>query len=260
MRVALRVEYQGAGFCGWQFQDGVRTVQNCLEQALARVADHPVRTICAGRTDTGVHALGQVVHFDTMAARPVRAWVFGANAHLPADVAVRWAQPVGDDFHARFSARRRHYRYVILDARTRPALLAGRVSWSYRPLDEAAMATAAADLVGEHDFSSFRSYACQARHPLRTVYGLEVSRQGDFIRLDISANAFLHHMVRNIAGVLMEIGSGRRPVSWARAVLAERDRQRGGVTAPSDGLYFLGAEYPPEHGLPSVDPGEPMLW
>lgn len=260
MRVALRVEYQGTGFCGWQYQDGVRTVQDCLERALSQVAAHPVRVICAGRTDTGVHALGQVVHFDTEAQRPPRAWVFGANAHLPVDVAVRWAQPVSEDFHARFSAHRRHYRYVILDARTRPALLAGRVSWSYRPLDEAAMRAAAADLVGEHDFSSFRSYACQAKHPVRTVYRLDVSRQGEFIRLDVSANAFLHHMVRNLAGVLMEIGAGRRPVSWARAVLAERDRQRGGVTAPPDGLYFLGAEYPPEHALPAFDPNESLPW
>lgn len=251
MRIALGIEYQGAAFCGWQSQDGVRTVQDCLERALAVVADTPLRTICAGRTDTGVHALGQVVHFDPPVEREPKAWVFGANAHLPADVAVRWARPVSDDFHARFSALRRHYRYVILDSRTRPAILAGRVSWSYRPLDELRMRAAAAHLVGEHDFSSFRSYACQAKHPVRTVHRLDVVRHGDLIALDVVANAFLHHMVRNIAGVLMEIGSGRQPVDWSRGVLEARDRIRGGVTAPPGGLYLLGVEYPSEHGIPS---------
>ena len=259
MRVAMGVEYRGTGFCGWQVQDGVRTVQECLERALARVADHPVRTVCAGRTDTGVHGLGQVVHFDSPARRDARAWVFGANAHLPEDVAVRWARPVDDGFHARFSALRRHYRYAIFDSRTRPALLGGRATWSYRPLDEAPMRAAAADLVGEHDFSSFRSYACQAKHPVRTVHRIEIARRGPFIAIDVVANAFLHHMVRNIAGVLMEIGSGRQPAGWARAVLEERDRKRGGVTAPPDGLYFIGVEYPPEHGLP-YDPAGLMLW
>lgn len=254
MRIALGVEYQGTGFCGWQIQEGVRTVQDCLEQAIARVADHPVRTICAGRTDTAVHALGQVVHFDTEAQREPRAWVFGVNAHLPADAVVRWAQPVADDFHARFSARRRHYRYVILDSRIRPALLAGRVSWSYRSLDAERMDAAAAHLLGEHDFSSFRSYACQAKHPVRTIHRLDLARRGDLILMDVVANGFLHHMVRNIAGVLMEIGSGRRPVDWAREVLAERDRVRGGVTAPPDGLYFVAVEYPEEYGLPVGSP------
>lgn len=259
MRIAMGVEYRGSAFCGWQIQDGVRTVQECLEGALARVADHPLRTICAGRTDTGVHALGQVVHFDSPARREPRAWVFGANAHLPADAAVRWACPVDDAFHARFSALRRHYRYVILDSRTRPALLEGRVAWSYRPLDEARMREAAAALLGEHDFSSFRSYACQAKHPVRTVHRIEVERRGAFIAVDVVANAFLHHMVRNVAGVLMEIGSGRRPAGWAREVLQARDRVRGGVTAPAEGLYLIGVEYPPEHGLP-YDPEGLMLW
>ncbi|MDR2876876.1 MAG: tRNA pseudouridine(38-40) synthase TruA [Chromatiales bacterium] len=249
MRIALGIEYQGAAFCGWQSQSGVRTVQDCVERALAVVANAPVRTICAGRTDTGVHAFNQVVHFDPPTARAPRAWVFGANAHLPPDIAVRWALPVIDDFHARFSALRRHYRYIILDSRTRPAVMAGRVSWSFRALDELRMREAAAHLIGEHDFSSFRSYACQANHPVRTVYRLDVTRHGDLIMLDVVANAFLHHMVRNIAGVLMEIGSGRQPVEWSRTVLEARDRVRGGVTAPPEGLYLVRVEYPPEYGV-----------
>lgn len=251
MRIALGVEYHGGGFCGWQIQDGVRTVQECLESALARVANEPVRTICAGRTDTGVHAFCQVVHFDTGAQREPRAWVFGANSHLPQDIAVRWAQGVDESFHARFSARSRHYRYVIFDSRVRPALEAGRVAWSYRPLDEARMAAAAMHLLGEHDFSSFRSYACQAKHPVRTIYRLDVRREGELVIIDVVANGFLHHMVRNIAGVLMDVGSGRRPVDWAREVLEERDRVRGGVTAPPDGLYFVAVEYPSIYGLPA---------
>ncbi|MFQ5488296.1 MAG: tRNA pseudouridine(38-40) synthase TruA, partial [Gammaproteobacteria bacterium] len=169
MRIALGIEYDGSGFCGWQVQDGTRTVQGCVEQALARVADHALRVVCAGRTDTGVHALGQVVHFDTTAQRPLHAWVLGANANLPPDVSVRWAQPVATEFHARFTALRRHYRYVIYNHRVRPALGAGRVAWDYRPLEVAAMNEAAAFLVGEHDFSSYRAYACQAKTPTRTV-------------------------------------------------------------------------------------------
>jgi tRNA pseudouridine38-40 synthase len=257
MRIALGVEYHGGGFCGWQIQEGVRTVQECLEQALARVADEPVRTICAGRTDTGVHAYCQVVHFDTSAHRELRAWVFGTNAHLPPDVVVRWSHAVDDGFHARFSARSRHYRYVIFDSRVRPALEAGRVAWSFRPLDETRMAEASRFLLGEHDFSSFRSYACQAKHPVRTIHRLDVRRQGEHVLIDVVANGFLHHMVRNIAGVLMDIGSGRRPVEWAQQVLNERDRVRGGVTAPPDGLYFIGAQYPAEYGLPTTaDPAQ----
>lgn len=253
MRVAIGVEYRGTGFCGWQVQKGVRTVQACLEQALERVADHPVRVACAGRTDTGVHAIGQVAHFDSTALRDERAWVFGANAHLPHDVVVRWARVTDEGFHARFSAVRRHYRYVILDSRTRPGLMSGHVAWSFRPLDEAAMRAGAAALVGEHDFSSFRSYACQAKHPVRTIHRLEVTRRGPWVVLDVVANGFLHHMVRNIAGVLMAIGDGRQPPGWARKVLEARDRVEGGVTAPPDGLYFVAAHYPPEFGIPGVE-------
>ncbi len=258
-RIALGIEYHGGGFSGWQIQPGRRTVQDCVEQALSRVADEPVRVICAGRTDTGVHALGQVVHFETMAARPLRAWVLGGNAHLPADVRLLWAESPGNDFHARFSAERRHYRYVICNTPIRPAVLAGRVAWHYRPLDIAPMQVAARDLLGEHDFSSYRSYACQAKHPVRTVHRLEVSRHDRFVVIDIVANAFLHHMVRNIAGVLMDIGSGRQPPGWAADILAARDRVAGGVNAPPDGLYFVNVEYPSRFGLPRV-PAGPQVW
>jgi tRNA pseudouridine38-40 synthase len=259
MRVVLGVEYRGTDFCGWQLQPGVRTVQACVEEALARVADHPVRVICAGRTDTGVHALGQVIHFDTTAARPGRAWVFGANAHLPRDISVLWAQVAGEGFHARFSAIRRHYRYVIFNTSVRPALLDGRVAWYYRPLDIAPMRSAARHLVGVHDFSSYRACACQAKHPVRTVYRLDVAREGPFVVLDVVANAFLHHMVRNIAGVLLEIGSGRQAPGWAAEILAARDRTAGGVNAAPDGLYFVTAEYPEHFQLPARPEG-PMLW
>lgn len=259
MRVALGIEYDGTRFCGWQLQPGERTVQGCVEEALARIADHPVRVACAGRTDTGVHALGQVVHFDTTAERRPRSWVFGANTHLPADVCVRWAQPVADDFHARFSAVRRHYRYVIFNSPVRSAVLAAGVAWDYRVLDVARMQAAAAHLLGRHDFSSYRAQACQAKSPVRTVQRLDVARRGDFVVLDIVADAFLHHMVRNIAGVLMAIGAGEREPDWSREVLEHRDRRLGGVNAVPAGLYFVGVEYPPHYGI-SYDPLRPLVW
>ncbi len=250
MRWVLGVEYDGSRFCGWQIQDGTRTVQGVVEAALSRVADAPVRVHCAGRTDSGVHALQQVIHFDSLARRKPDAWVFGANANLPASVSILWARPVDDDFHARFSALRRHYRYIILNRPMRPAIAANGLSWDYRPLDETRMAAAAAELVGEHDFSSFRAYACQAKSPLRTINQLTVQRQGPLVVIDVIANAFLHHMVRNLAGVLMAIGAGEQPVRWVREVLAARDRQSGGVTAPAGGLYFIHAAYPDRFCLP----------
>jgi tRNA pseudouridine38-40 synthase len=256
VRIALGIEYCGTDFSGWQLQEGARTVQGCVEHAVSRVADHPLRVVCAGRTDARVHAFGQVAHFDTAAERPPHAWVFGANSHLPGDVSVRWARPVGDDFHARFSAVRRRYRYFIYNSSVRPAVWRSRVAWEFRPLDEGRMREAAAHLVGEHDFSSFRSYACQAKTPVRTLHRLEVARQGDLVVVDAEANAFLHHMVRNLAGVLMEVGVGKRPPDWAREVLEARDRRLGGVNAPPDGLYLIGVQYPGRFELPH-EAGDP---
>lgn len=250
MRIALGVEYDGSAFCGWQSQAGVRTVQDCVEHALTTVADHVVKVITAGRTDTGVHASGQVIHFDSAAPRTPHAWVFGANAHLPKEVSVLWAQPVSEEFHARFSATGRHYRYVILNRAVRPGLLSTRVSWCYRPLNVARMCTAAQYLLGECDFSSYRAVSCQAKNPVRTVRRLEIARHGDLVVLDIEANAFLQHMVRNIAGVLMTIGAGEREPVWAQDVLLARDRTLGGVTAPPQGLTLSSVDYPEHFGLP----------
>lgn len=252
MRIALGIEYDGSAFSGWQFQDHSPSIQAVVEAALSKVAGQPVRVICAGRTDTGVHAAEQVVHFDTGVERSLRAWVFGANANLPKEVAVLWATPVSDEFHARFKACRRRYRYVIYNRPVRPTFLAWRTTWEYRPLDVARMQTAAQALIGEHDFSSYRAQGCQAKSPVRTVTRLEVSRQEELVFIDIEANAFLHHMVRNIAGVLMAIGAGEQPVSWAKEVLEHRQRALGGVTAPPSGLYLMAVEYPAEFQLPQV--------
>ncbi len=253
MRVAVGVQYDGSGFQGWQAQrSGARTVQTVLEQALAQVADHPVRLICAGRTDAGVHGAGQVAHFDTTAVRSARSWVLGGNAHLPMDLSLRWARDVPDDFHARFSALARRYRYLILNQPHRAALWRGRATWCYRPLDAERMHEAGQVLVGEQDFSSFRAAECQARHPIREIRELTVRRQGDGLVLEVEANAFLHHMVRNIVGVLMAIGAGDRPVEWAREVLARRDRTQAGITASAEGLYLLAVRYPERFGLPTT--------
>lgn len=259
MRIALGIEYDGSAFSGWQLQDDARTVQGCVEAALSKVADHPVRVTCAGRTDAGVHGIGQVVHFDSEAARSMRSWMFGANANLPKQISVTWAQQVAGDFHARFSAMRRRYRYVILTRPVRPTFLAGRVSWDYRPLDVRRMAEAGAYLLGEHDFSSYRALACQAKSPVRTVYRLDVTRQGELIFIDIEANAFLHHMVRNIAGVLMAVGAGEREPVWAREVLEMRDRTLGGVTAPPYGLYLMEVGYPEQFDIPRLSQTS-MVW
>ncbi len=257
MRFALGLEYDGSAFHGWQRQENIRTVQGCLEQALSRVANQPTEVVVAGRTDAGVHASsegldGQVAHFDTPADRSLRAWVLGGNLYLPADVAICWAKAVPDDFHARFSATSRHYRYWIQNSQTRPALNRARVTWDHRPLELEAMAMAARSLVGTHDFSSYRARGCQAKSPIRTLHRLDVMRgsQPGSIVLEVVANAFLQHMVRNLAGVLMTIGAGERPPEWAREVLEQRNRACGGVTAPPNGLYLVGVEYPPEFGIP----------
>lgn len=249
MRIALVIEYDGSGFCGWQAQTGVRTVQAVVEAGLSRVADHPVRLHCAGRTDTGVHATAQVAHFDTDAVREMRSWILGTNANLPADVRVLEARPVAEDFHARFRAVSRQYRYVICNRPVRPAILRDRVAWVHQDLDVPRMQAAATCLVGEHDFSSFRALACQAKHPVRTLHRLQVSRSGEFLYIDVLANGFLHHMVRNIAGTLMAVGRGDRPVEWVAEVLAARDRTVAGVTAPPGGLYLVAVGYPPEYDL-----------
>lgn len=251
MRVVLGVQYDGAGFRGWQAQrPQLRTVQTCLEQALAAVADHPIKLVCAGRTDSGVHSVGQVAHFDTKAVRSERAWVRGGNAHLPADISLSWSREAPDDFHARYSALARRYRYLIFNQRLRSPLWRERAAWCYRPLDAERMHEAGQTLVGKHDFSSFRAAECQARHPVREIQELTVRRTGDGVVLEVKANAFLHHMVRNIAGVLMAIGLGDRPAEWAREVLEQRDRTQAGVTAPAEGLYLLAVYYPEQFGLP----------
>ncbi len=251
-RWALGVEYNGARFCGWQSQVGVPTVQDALEQALAAVACEPVRVVAAGRTDTGVHALGQVVHFESRAVRRPEAFVRGTNANLGGDVAVLWAQPVPGDFHARFSARSRRYRYVWLNRRARPALFCDLMTFEYRPLDASRMQEAAMALLGRHDFSAFRAAQCQAKSPVRTVHSLSVERAGPLVVMVIRADAFLHHMVRNIAGVLAAIGAGERPVSWAGEVLAARERAAAGNTASPHGLYFEAVEYPEQYGIPAA--------
>jgi tRNA pseudouridine38-40 synthase len=259
MRIAAIVEYDGTAFCGWQYQDGVRTVQDEVEKAVSKVANSPVRIITAGRTDAGVHATGQVIHFDADVSRNNNAWLRGINSNLPADVAIHWVNQVDDNFHARFDATGRHYHYVILNRRTRPTFLAKKVTWDYRDLNVARMEVAAKHLVGEHDFSSFRAVACQAKSPVRDLRLLEVSARGDYIVLHVYANAFLHHMVRNLAGVLMTIGSGEQEPDWAKSVLAARDRTQGGLTAPPDGLYLTAVEYPESSGIPVLSPESP-LW
>lgn len=259
-RIALGVEYDGSAYHGWQsqLQDGVPTVQEALEKALSCVANHPVKVVCAGRTDAGVHGTGQVVHFDSDSVRSEKGWICGANSNVPGNIAVRWARPVSDAFHARFTAHSRRYRYVIYNHKTRPALYNRQVSWNYRKLDLGLMQEGASYLVGSHDFSAYRGVNCQAKSPVKTVHHLALYRQGPMLVLEVEANAFLMHMVRNIAGVLMTIGAGDRPPHWAREVLESRDRKQGGVTAPPHGLYLVGVGYPEEFDLP--EPVYGPLW
>ena len=249
-RIAVGLEYQGTGYAGWQSQPSCPSVQATAEAALSKVAAEAVSLVCAGRTDAGVHALGQVAHFDTAAERTLRAWVLGANSHLPRDISVSWARPVPAHFHARYSAEARTYRYVILNRRARSALGARRVSWVHRPLEVHAMGEAAALLEGEHDFSAFRAAECQAKSPVRRLQRLAVWRDGDWVTIEATANAFLHHMVRNIAGLLIVIGKGDAPAAWATQVLAGRDRRLAAPTAPADGLYLWSVRYPGACALP----------
>ena len=251
MRVALGIEYDGTDFFGWQRLAHGPSVQAEVEAALSFVADHPVEVTCAGRTDAGVHGRCQVVHFDTCAERDPRAWVLGATTRLPHAVAVLWARAMPGDFHARFSARARRYRYAILNRSIRPALDARFLAWERVPLDAGAMHAAAQALVGEQDFSSFRAVSCQARHARRDVTYIEVRREDGQVIVEIEANAFLHHMVRNIVGSLLEVGRGERSVGWIAELLAARDRSAAGVTAMPQGLTFVGPRYPAQCRLPS---------
>ena len=258
MRVVLGISYRGQAYHGWQSQPDGNTVQDRLEAALDRFADRSLRTLCAGRTDTGVHALNQVVHFDTEVVRTDISWVRGTNRFLAHDIAVQWSRIVDEAFHARNSALGRRYAYVLLEATVRPALEAGAVGWSFRSLDGAAMQAAAQRLIGEHDFSAFRSSECQAASPVKTLRSIVITRRGAYWRFDFDGNAFLHHMVRNIMGCLVAIGSGARGEAWLAEVLAARDRSRAAPTFPADGLYFVGPYYDPVHGIPDQTPA--MGW
>lgn len=250
MRIALGIEYNGHGFYGWQAQPGLKTIQGELQTALATVANHPVFLHCAGRTDANVHASGQVVHFDTQAKRHIDAWIWGTNAHLPPSIIVRWAKHVDYSFHARFTANARRYRYVIYNHPIRPAILQNRVSWHYYPLDHSKMEEAGQFLLGEQDFSSFRSSQCVSKSPMRCVTSCSVFRHGQYVILEIEANAFLHHMVRNIAGVLLKVGSGQKSPQWMQEVLAAKDRRAAAETAPPFGLYLTTVRYPEPYSFP----------
>jgi len=257
-RLALGVSYRGGAYRGWQSQRGGQTVQDALESALSMFVAQPVSTVCAGRTDAGVHAFNQVVHLDSPVERDAHAWLRGSNRFLPADIALQWALPVPADFHARFHARGRRYRYLLLESPVRPALEAGAVGWSFRPLDVQAMRTAAAMLVGEHDFSAFRSSACQAKSPVKTLRDIRISQHGAYWRFDFDGSAFLHHMVRNIMGCLLAVGNGREAPGWMGEVLAARCRDVAAPTFPADGLYFAGPYYDRALGLPEHTPA--MDW
>ncbi len=253
MKIALGIEYAGCNYFGWQKQDLSPTIQEIIESALSEIADQNIKVCCAGRTDTGVHAIQQVVHFETTSLRKPHAWVLGTNTKLPNDIAVTWALNIDDDFHARFSAEHRTYQYLILNRQARPAIFNGLVTWECRQLDFDRMNVASKCFIGEHDFTSFRAVACQANSPVRTIHKLEINRLDDWFLITICANAFLHHMVRNIAGVLMAIGLGKEEVNWAADVLAAKDRTVGGATASADGLYLVSIQYPERYAIPTPE-------
>ena len=260
-RYALCVEYAGAAYRGWQTQKekDVPSIQETVEKALAKIANEPIKVICAGRTDACVSGTYQIIHFDTVAVRPDRAWVRGTNTQLPDDIAIRWAKLVDDTFHARFSAMERRYRYLIYTSPVKPGLLSRGVTWTHKALNLSQMQEAANYLIGEHDFTSYRAIACQANSPVREVKAMDVYSAGDLIVIDVRANAFLHHMIRNFAGVLMAIGAGEAEPLWARQVLDARDRTQGGVTAPPYGLYFVDVKYPDQYDLPKSELGPYFL-
>ncbi|MCE3044109.1 tRNA pseudouridine(38-40) synthase TruA [Legionella sp. 16cNR16C] len=260
MRIALGVEYDGSQYHGWQAQTGLHTIQQVLENALSRVADMDISVVCAGRTDTGVHATNQVIHFDCEKQRTIRAWIHGVNSFLPKDVCIKWGKEMPEEFHARYSALSRRYRYIIYNSSIRPALLRGNVTWQYRQLEHHSMQEAARFLLGENDYTSFRSVECQSNTPMRNIHTLEVTRNGDLVMIDITANAFLHHMVRNIAGVLIAVGTGKKPVEWVGEVLQAKDRRLGAETAPPYGLYLVNVSYPKEYGVIQGPLGPLFLW
>lgn len=256
MRLALGVEYHGGSFCGWQRQKNQTTIQGTLENSLSQIADHSVKTICAGRTDTGVHALGQVVHFDTDKNRPLHAWLIGTNTYLPKTISLKWVKIVPEDFHARFSAKARTYQYFIHNVPIHSALTAGKATWYRYPLDVTLMQRAAQYLVGEHDFSSFRSSQCESLSPVRLIEMISIKRLGEFILIEVTANAFLHHMVRNMVGSLLRVGGGRVPVDWMKEILLARDRRIAAETALPDGLYLYQVHYSNQYDFPkSVNRG-----
>lgn len=257
MRIALGVEYNGHGLYGWQAQQGLPTVQGTLQDALAKIANEPIFLFCAGRTDANVHATGQVVHFDTHAKRHIDAWIWGTNSHLPSSIVVRWAKHVDYSFHARFTAVARRYRYIIYNHPIRPGVMSHQVTWCYYPLEVEVMQEAGRYLIGEQNFNSFRSSQCSSKTPMREVTDVSVTRQGDFVILEIEANAFLHHMVRNIVGVLLKIGSGLKPSTWMQEVLQAKDRRAAAETAPPDGLYLTKVTYPEPYIFPPS--GAPFL-
>lgn len=259
LKIALGVEYDGSRYHGWQRQRQVISVQACLEFALSKVANQSISLFCAGRTDAGVHATGQVVHFVTTALRKDTAWTMGVNTYLPPDIAVHWVKRVSEDFHARFSATARRYRYVIFNHRYRPAVLAQGVTHYHLPLDEERMAKAAQCLVGEHDFTSFRAVQCQSRTPWRNIKHVSVIRYGAYVVVDIKANAFVHHMVRNIVGSLLEIGCGNRDENWIFELLALKDRTYAAATAKAEGLYLVSVDYPDKFCLPKPSTGPLFL-
>ncbi|MGX9418979.1 tRNA pseudouridine(38-40) synthase TruA [Vibrio sp. WJH972] len=250
MKIALGVEYNGSAYYGWQRQKEVNSVQQELEKALSVVANSPIDVLCAGRTDAGVHGTGQVVHFETNVERKLVAWTMGANANLPLDIAVRWATEVSDEFHARFSATARRYRYIIYNHKLRPGILSTGVSHYHVELDEQKMHQAGQYLLGENDFSSFRAAHCQSRSPWRNVIHLNVTRHGDYVVIDVKANAFVHHMVRNIVGSLMVVGRGEQPIEWIDWLLKAKDRKLAGATAKAEGLYLVDVDYPESFGIP----------
>lgn len=255
MKYAACIEYDGTNYCGWQRLEHLPSVQGEVEKALSSVANHQIELTCAGRTDSGVHGIGQIVHFESDAVRNEKAWRMGCNTNLPDNIVLRWIQPIDDSFHARFSAQSRRYRYIILNNKIRPAIIHKKVCWYRDKLDETRMQDAANRLLGENDFSSFRAAGCQAKHAMRELQEITISRDDKFVYVDIVANAFLHHMVRNIVGSLFEVGDGRRKPEWFSELLGVKDRTQAGITAPACGLYFVSVEYPVEFSLPeSVAP------